>query len=112
MHAVSGRSCWEGLGTEFFRKDAITLLASDVQYGLWYQSVCVYAQPQLPRTHAAASDDHGSVHMDTDTEQGHCPCAHTRNVSKCEIAKTRMDVFNCKISNWEKMGTSGPAVAS
>jgi hypothetical protein len=41
MHAVTGRSCWEGLGTEFFRKDALTLLASDVQYGLWYQSVCM-----------------------------------------------------------------------
>jgi hypothetical protein len=41
MHVVSGRSCWEGLGTEFFRKDAITLLASDVQYGLWYQTVCM-----------------------------------------------------------------------
>ena len=29
------RSCWEGLGTDFFQRDAIQLLVSDVQYGLW-----------------------------------------------------------------------------
>jgi len=37
------RSCWEGLGTEFFRKDTLNLLVSDVQYGLWFVILCVYS---------------------------------------------------------------------